>query len=187
MKVFTYLAFLVVVMAFNLSNAQEGKGLYSNGVKINTTSINSIKASAGLSVYVVGVGKIKTRAIIAGAKSNVSIKLNSLVFIADFGTAVRDDFSATSSYSVNSPNDLLLFKLEEKKNFRRLLIGTMGTFSGTAIGLDAEGSTPFKYTDLGDGRYQIEITEIEELGEYAFVTSNWLGISTKLWAFTVII
>lgn len=176
---------LVTVLAFNLSNAQEGKGLYYNGIKIDPTQISSIKASAGLSMYVVGVGNIKTRAVLNGSQSRVAVSKDSLVFIADFGTEIRDDFSAQSNYTISSPNDLLLFKLEEKKKDRRLLIGTMGTFSGSAVGLDNEGSIPFEYKQIGDGKYEIKITQAYQYGEYAFVTSNWMGMMTKVWAFRI--
>ena len=175
---------LMLALAFNLSNAQ-GKGIFNYGQRISTTPISSIKATAGASMYFTGLGNIKTRAIMIGATSRNKTHADSLSFVMNFGAEAVDDFSSVTSMNVNSPNDLLLFRLEKKPNQRRLLIGTMGVFSGAAIGMDSSKSIDFEVKSLGDGKYRVTLPNTTRNGEYGFVHSQYTGLTTRVWAFTV--
>jgi hypothetical protein len=176
---------LLILMITLGTNAQE-KGLFNNNKKINTTPISSIKSTAGASMYIVGIGNIKTKAVISGGTSRNKIKADDLTFVMNFGEKIVDDFDATTSYSINSPNDILLFKLEKKSTERRLIIGTVGTFSGSAIGINSSEAIHFDYTSMGNGKYEVTLPNNLKNGEYAFIHSQWTGVYTKMWAFTVI-
>jgi len=178
------LVLLLAVLALNLSSAQ-GKGVYLNGKKINTTKVNSIKASAGASMFIVGIGSIKTRAIISGKTSRDVVDAKELNFEFNFGSESRDDFSTSSIVTVNSPNDLYLFKLKTKKNSRELLVGTMGTFSGASVGLNSDDAIQYDYSELSTGVYEVTLPSNLPNGEYAFVSNQWMGVASLLWTFTV--
>ena len=175
---------VLTVLAFNLSNAQ-GKGVFLNGKKMNTTKVNSIKVSAGASMFIVGVGSIKTRAILSGNTSRNLVDANELKFTFNFGSEEKDDFSSTASVEVSSPNDLYLFKLKSKKNSRELLVGTMGTFSGASVGLDSDDAIQYDYAELEAGLYEVTLPSNLPNGEYAFVSSQWTGVTSLLWTFTI--
>lgn len=174
----------VVVLSLS-ANAQE-KGIFYNNQKINTTPISSVKSTAGASMYLTGIGSIKTRAIIAGTTSRNQIKIDSLTFTMNFGEKIVDDFDTQNSASLSSPNDLLLYKLEKKTKERRLQVGTIGTFTGASVGLDSSESILFTYTSLGNGLYEVKLPNTLRNGEYAFVNSNWTGVTTKVWTFTAV-
>lgn len=179
-------ALTILILSITLGvNAQE-KGLFNNNKKIHTTPISSIKATAGASMYIVGIGDVKTKAIISGGTSRDEIKADDLTFVMNFGEKIVDDFDMSTSYSINSPNDILLFRLEKKINERRLLIGTLGTFSGSAIGINSNEAIHFDYTSMGNGKYEVTLPNNLKNGEYAFIHSQWTGVYTKMWAFTVI-
>ena len=73
---------MIIVLITTLSYGQiktpfdtkKEKGLFNNNKKINTTPISSIKSTAGASMYIVGIGNIKTKAIISGGTSRNKIK-----------------------------------------------------------------------------------------------------------------
>ena len=185
MKYLLLVATLVITALTFKANAQE-KGIFHNNQKINTTPISSVKVTAGASMYLTGIGSIKTKAVIANTTSRNQIKVDSLTFTMNFGEEIVDDFNTQNAYngSINSPNDLLLYRLEKKTKERRLLVGTAGTFTGAAVGLDASESIQFTYTSLGNGLYEVKLPNTLRNGEYAFVNSQWTGVATKVWAFT---
>lgn len=187
-----YLLLFAVLSSF-LFYGQEGEteitqqenGIYHNGIKIKTTPISSIKAAAGASMYLTGIGSVKSWALINGETSKLNINADSLAFTVYFGDEVKDDFEATLINQITSPEDLLLFKLDVKNKVRRLEIGDLGTFSGYSSGLDSENAIEFDYEDLGNGIYELTLKNTTKNGEYAFVTSQWYGVTTKVWSFTV--
>ena len=39
---------------------------------------------------------------------------------------------------------------------------------------------------MGNGKYEVTLPNNLKNGEYAFIHSQWTGVYTKMWAFTVI-
>lgn len=175
---------IALVLFITKTKAQQN-GIYHNSVKLNPTSIVGVKATAGLSMYLTGLGTIKTKGFIVGPTASTNISPSELEFTAYFEPD-QDDFSAGTSITIGSPSDLLLFKLTTKRKQRQIVVGTIGTFSGSSVGVDTKEAIAFTYEDLGEGMYKIIITGSPEPGEYGFLPNQYSGIGTKVWDFTIL-
>jgi hypothetical protein len=139
-----------------------GQAIYLDNGKITELESQKayIKANASASMFIVGVGKVKSKYIVKGNKSDVRIKSSkNLSFIVNAGT--------------NSMNPKSVFKivklLTKKKNKRYYIGSSAGTFTGSKVG-DLELIT-FRAKKYGKSSYKIEIPNIEN-GEYALIVNS---------------
>jgi hypothetical protein len=115
------------------------------------------KAKAGVSLYIVGVGKVKGTNNVTGVRSPIrTIQRDSLSFIVRVTDNSVDPFQLIN-----------IFKLEQNsnKNIRFIEVSNTGTFSGASVGDIA--FIPFEAKKYGEKSYLIRIQKQLVPGEYA--------------------
>jgi hypothetical protein len=125
-----------------------------NGMDLETTN-TSVKSKATASVYLIGVGKFKTKLSVRGKTSTVRIKQsNVLQFV----------YRATEN-TVNPKDVIQLIPFKTKGKHRVSEVGFVGTFSGTTSGdIKLIEFTGKKYQTSS---YLITVTNLSK-GEYGF-------------------
>lgn len=119
----------------------------------------SIKAKAAASLYLTGIGKVKSRITLDGNASGVKIgKSNVTRFI------VRGADNNTDPKSFIS-----IFKFEVKKNKRQAQIAEVGTFSGSSV--NSLSHIDFNAKKYGESSYLIVIDNLES-GEYGIMLGD---------------
>lgn len=112
-----------------------------------------VKTKAGASVFLTGIGKIKTRITLPGTSSSVSAK---------HGEDVRLIIKAANNST--DPNSFInIFKFEIKGKERRAQLAEAGTFSGTKD--NSLGQIDFQAKKYGESSYLILMEGLEP-GEY---------------------
>lgn len=134
----------------------------SEGVLLPRES-GAIKAKAAASLYLTGIGKVKSRITLDGNTSKVKVaQQNPVRFI------VRGVDNLTDPKSFIS-----FFKFEVKKKKRQAQIAEVGTFSGSSV--NSLSNIDFNAKKYGKSSYLIVIDDLEP-GEYGIV----LGDPNKL-------
>jgi hypothetical protein len=124
-----------------------------NGITLEKQT-SFIKSNGNASLYVTGIGKVKSSSIVKGNKSDVRInKKTNLMFIV----RVTDN-------SIDPVSVINVFPLQQKADKRYVEVGSATTFSGTKANDIA--FLQFKGKKYGTSSYLIEISNIEP-GEYA--------------------
>ncbi len=118
-----------------------------------------IKANASASMYIVGVGNVKSKFVVKGKTSPVRLKQKKdLTFIVN-----------ADGNSVNPKTVVQIVKLQSKRKKRFYIGGKTGTFTGTKMG-DLE-LVPFKAKKYGENSYKIFVPKIED-GEYTIIING---------------
>lgn len=118
-----------------------------------------IKSKAGASVYLTGMGAVKTRIHIEGRTSTCVAKLG-----------YRYNLIVKAADNNQDPNSFIqLVKFEVKKKERRCEIGKVSTFGGSSSG--TEGQVEYKAKRYGESSYQL-FFEPPVPGEYGVFMSN---------------
>jgi hypothetical protein len=73
--------------------------------------------------------------------------------------------------TVSNPNQFALLKLDQKKDSREVVIGTIG-FASASTGSEAKAEIAFKSEKLRAGVYRVIPTVNMEPGEYCFVSAS---------------
>jgi hypothetical protein len=130
-----------------------GKG--DTGILLESQTA-SIQTKAGASMYIVGVGKVTSRASVRGEMSPIRIqKEDTLYFVYRH-----------QNNDANPRKIIELYQFEKKGKTRVLEVGTLGTFSGSSIGdLDRLNLSVEKY---GKNSYLIKLANPVP-GEYGFI------------------
>ncbi len=121
-----------------------------------------------------GIKKVKTKAVIAGAKSNIRVADTSPVFYFYF-----DDKQAGlgKTYfgvgNLSNPNQFALLKLEVKGSNRETVIGAYSSL-GSSSGEDTKAMVQFKSERIRPGLYKVTVNDIAQ-GEYCFLASGGAG------------
>lgn len=143
----------------------QGNVLYvdstNEGVKLEMQK-SYLKTKAGASMYVVGVGKIKSKSHVNGVTSNLLIpRTENLQFIVKNSTNEVD------------PSSLInIFPLERGTKTRFVEVASTGTFSGAEnMNINYVSFSAKKY---GESSYLITIPKIKN-GEYAITLANTSG------------
>ena len=124
-----------------------------------------------------GIKKIKTKAVIAGAKAQIRVQDTSPVFYFYF-----DDKQAGlgKTYfgvgNLSNPNQFALLKLEVKGQNRETTIGAYSSL-GSSSGEDTKAMVQFKSERIRPGLYKVTVDSIGE-GEYCFLASGGEGTVT---------
>jgi hypothetical protein len=130
-----------------------------------------LKSKAAASMFLVGVGKIKSYYYIKGEKSSLVIDNKNCNIIINTGG--------------NSPQQILsLIKLERLETKRRWKTGEMGAFTGSSFNED--NSIPLKYKKYGENSVIIDISQLEH-GDYCIAISSMMTNikSSKVYTFRI--
>jgi len=118
-----------------------------------------IKSKASASMYIVGIGKVKSKMVVKGGTSPVIIPSNQPVtFIVKSFDNKSDPLSIVS-----------VVKFETTKKERKFQIAEVGTFSGGSTG--NEDSVAYQAKKFKDSSYKLSINGMEQ-GEYGILVSN---------------
>ena len=147
----------------------------SEGVLLKREN-GSIKAKAGASLYLTGIGKIKSRLTLPGVKSinTVTVPTNARLILKG-----RDNATDPNSF-------ISIFKFDVTKKERRFQLAETGTFTGSEESNTA--SVDFKAKKYGESSYLIQLEDLEP-GEYGILigdpNSDSKKNSLKITTFTV--
>ncbi|WP_343563089.1 hypothetical protein [Sphingobacterium sp.] len=118
-----------------------------------------IKSKANASMYIIGIGKVKSKMVIKGATSPVVVPSNEPVtFIVKSFDNKSDPLSIVS-----------VVKFETTKKERKFQIAEVGTFSGGSTG--NEDFVAYQAKKFKDSSYKLNINSMEH-GEYGILVSN---------------
>ena len=126
----------------------------------------SIKTKAGAGVYLVGVGKIKSRLTLSGIKSVNEVKVPANARLVIKG---KDNATDPNSY-------ISVFKFELTKNERRFQLAEAGTFTGTERNNTA--AVDFQAKKYGESSYLIQLSDLEP-GEYGILIGDPNSLTNK--------
>jgi hypothetical protein len=130
-----------------------------NTTKTLDKSTVQVTTKAGASMYIVGVGKVKTRINIDGCCARVRVNKDE-----DFKLIIRAVDNNTDPISIVS-----IFELEKKSKARRAELSSSSTFGGvTSNKLDPVSFSAKKY---GESSYIITL-ENKSPGEYGIIVRN---------------
>lgn len=126
----------------------------------------SIKTKAGAGLYIVGIGKVKSRLTLKGTKSvnTVSVPTNARLLIKG-----KDNATDPNSY-------ISIFKFDLTKSERRYQLAEAGTFTGTEASNTA--SVDFQAKKYGTSSYIIQLRDLEP-GEYGILIGDPNSQSNK--------
>ena len=168
---------LMVLVNISLANAQirveepefseQAVYLTSDTTCIELPRENSkIKTKAAASLYLTGIGKVKSRITIDSPSSPLSIKASPALRII-----LRADNNTTDPKSF-----INIFQFEQKKKRRQAQISETGTFSGSET--NSLQTIPFDAEKYGQSSYLITINNLE-IGEYGITISDPNKLSGK--------
>jgi hypothetical protein len=119
-----------------------------------------------------GIVKGKTKAVLPGPRASIRTSDQRPVFYFYF-----EDKSAAlgktgfGAQTVSNPNQFAMLKLDQKKDSREVVIGTIG-FASASTGSETKAQIAFKSEKLRPGVYRVIPTVNMEPGEYCFVSSS---------------
>ena len=125
-----------------------------------------VKAKAGASLYLTGIGKIKSRLTLEGIKSvnEIKAKPNARIIIK-------------SKDNTTDPNSFInIFKFEIYKKERRYQLAEAGTLSATKT--NNLSSVDFKAKKYGESSYLIQLENLTP-GEYGIIIGDPNTQNTK--------
>lgn len=129
------------------------------------------KAKAGASLYLTGIGKVKSYYYIKGLKSSLQIDKNKSNIIINTG-------------GVSPQQTISIIKLEQLQSKRRWKTGEAGSFTGASANED--NSVVLKYKKFGKNSVIISTKSLEP-GEYCLAITNMMTNtkSAKVYTFCV--
>jgi hypothetical protein len=117
-----------------------------------------VRTQANAGVYIVGIGKVRTRMTVAGCCSNVKVKGGELKLIVRAVDNITDPLSVVQ-----------VVKFDKKKKERSAELSSETTFAGTAKGNMKMLS--FTGKKFGESSYLLTIPKVEP-GEYCVIVRN---------------
>lgn len=169
MKTFFLACLCILASCFSLS-AQEpinepefiGEALLVSSDNVSTqlekTTVQ-IKTKAAASVYLTGIGKVKTRINVEGTQSRARAKAND-----DFRLIIRAVDNNTDPMSIIS-----IFEMEIKGKNRRAELSSYSTFGGSSD--NNLELVPFVGKKYGESSYMIKLSD-KKPGEYGIIVRN---------------
>lgn len=130
-----------------------------------------VKAKAAASMYIVGIGKVKSYSYVEGVSSSLVLSNKDVLVINTGGQSPMQTLS--------------LNKFEILKKKRRFQTGSAGTFTG-ADANNYEASQDFRYKKYGKSSVVVSLSNLDE-GEYcmSITNSNTNSKSSKVYTFSV--
>jgi hypothetical protein len=120
-----------------------------------------------------GVAKIKWKAVVQGAHSNIKVNDSNLIFYFYFEES-SPGLSHASFGGTTTPNEFTLLKFDEKKDSRETVVMKANAF-GASTGTDEKANTGFSATKLRPGVYKVVPNDPLKPGEYCFLSSLGIG------------
>ena len=137
----------------------------SEGVKLNREN-GTVKTKAGASLYLTGIGKVKSRLTLAGAKSTSMVKGASTTCLIVKAADNKTD-----------PNSFInVFKFEVKGKERRYQLAEAGTLSKSES--NSLASVDYKAKKYGESSYLLVLEDLTP-GEYGIVIGDPNHENTK--------
>ena len=118
-----------------------------------------IKTKAGASVYLTGIGKVKTRINVEGTSARARVNASD-----DFRLIIRAVDNNTDPMSIIS-----IFEMEQKGKNRRAELSSFSTFGGSSD--NNLELVPFVGKKYGESSYLIKLSDIKP-GEYGVIVRN---------------
>jgi hypothetical protein len=119
-----------------------------------------------------GIAKMKMKAVIRGAHSNLRLIDAQPTFYFYFEqTRAGLSNSSLAFGGTSTPNEYTLLKFDIKGDTRETVTGKVGAL-GTSTGTDDKAYTPFTYTKLRPGVYKVVLNAPLQPGEYGFISST---------------
>lgn len=147
--------------------AEETLLLTSNtkGEKLNHEN-DTVKSKAGASLYLTGIGKVKTRLTLQGAQSTSKVK-----------GASTTKLIIKAVNNTTDPNSFIsIFKFEVKGKERRYQLAESGTLSKTEE--NNLSSVEYKAKKYGKSSYLLVLEDLQP-GEYGIVIGDPNNANTK--------
>ena len=137
----------------------------SEGVELNRES-GTIKTKAGASLYLTGIGKVKSRLTLKGTTSTSSVK----------GTSTTRLIIKAENNNTDPESFISIFKFEIKQKERRYQVAEAGTFSKSET--NNLSSVDYKAKKYGSSSYLIVMDNLEP-GEYGIIIGDPDNENTK--------
>ncbi|MGA2852211.1 MAG: hypothetical protein ABSE46_24670 [Terracidiphilus sp.] len=119
-----------------------------------------------------GIAKVKTKAVLRGARSNAQISDSEPVFYFYFETQGAGLSHASMSFGgTSTPNEYTLLKFEVKGDTRETVVGKFNAYGGSG-GTDDKAIINFTYAKLGPGVYKVTLSAPLKHGEYGFISGS---------------
>ena len=126
----------------------------------------SLKTKASASLYLTGIGKVKSRITLKGENSNVVVKQEPMLRLI-----VKASDNKTDPKSFIS-----LFKFEVKTNKRQALVAEVGTFSGASE--NSLSNIDFNAKKYGEASYILYLDNLTP-GEYGLLLGDPNALTGK--------
>lgn len=173
-KVLLFLSFIVVALCAKAQVTVEEPEFAEQSLILTSDSEGvllpresaSIKTKAGASMYLTGIGKIKSRITLDGNASKVKVAQG-----ASTRLVIRSVDNRTDPKSF-----INIFKFEVKKNKRQAQIGEVGTFTGSSV--NSLNNIDFNAKKYGESSYLIVIDGLES-GEYGVLLGDPNNVTEK--------
>lgn len=137
----------------------------SEGVKLNREN-GSVKTKAGASLYLTGIGKVKSRLTLSGASSTSKVK----------GKATTRLVVKAADNKTDPNSFISIFKFEVKGKERRYQLAEAGTLSKTES--NNLSSIEYKAKKYGESSYLLLLEDLAP-GEYGIVIGDPNHENTK--------
>ncbi len=128
-----------------------------------------VKAKAGASMFIVGIGKAKQYCYLDGVESKLKVKRSQWIIVNTGGK------SPLQCISIN--------KMEQLKKKRRFKTGEVGSFTGATSGDDNSLAFKYKKVEGGNGSIIIPLADFEN-GEYCLSFTNQQSNSKSMKVYT---
>jgi hypothetical protein len=138
-------------------------------------------------VLTYGIVKGKTKAVLPGPRASIRVsdlRPTFYFYFEDKSAALgKTGFGAQT---VSNPNQFSLLKLEQKKDSREAVVGTIG-FASYSSGNESKEQIAFKSDKIHPGVYRVIPTVNMEPGEYCFISASASGAAgaTDIFDFSI--
>jgi hypothetical protein len=142
--------------------------LLKNGTALGILEKNpvKVKTKAGASVYLTGIGSVKSRITVEGCCAKTTVKSSD-----DFKFIIKAVDNITDPLAVIS-----IFKFEEKKNERRAEVSSASTFGGGSS--NNMNYLTFSAKKYGTSSYIVTVNE-KNAGQYGITVKNPNALDEK--------
>lgn len=126
----------------------------------------ALKTKASASLYLTGIGKVKSRITLTGEHSSIVVKQEPVIRLVVKATDNKTDPKSFIS----------LFKFEEKVNKRQALVAEAGTFTGASE--KSLSNIDYNANKYGESSYLIFLENLEP-GEYGLLLGDPNALTGK--------